>query len=465
MKTSLNWISGALEEEGPRYLAIANAMEQAIERNVLATGEKLPPHRTLAKLLGLDVTTVSRAYAEIKRRGLTSGEVGRGTFVRKRRPDAPPSLWQPPARDAFIDLSHNFPASGPDTPAISMLEEAMTRRGNTAALVGFQSDSGHLSHREAIARWLEASDITARPGELVITAGAQHGLLLAVHAVTQPDEIILCERLTFYGALSAAKFLGRKVLPVDMDAEGLLPAALERAFHTTGARTVYCNPTLHNPTTAIMGNERRHEIVAICRRHGATIIEDDVYSFLFAPRVQPLCALAPERTIHVSGFSKILGPGLRVGFVRAPGHVAPRLGAGLRATCLMAPAPMVEAVRHLLNDGGMARIATARTAQVRERQSWAQELLADSQAMSKENAFHVWLPIGAWHSEAFAAVARERGVGVAPGALFLADVDHHDEPAVRLCVSAVIDKSRLTQALRVLTELIAEGPFAARSIV
>ena len=146
-----------------------------------------------------------------------------------------------------------------------------------AGLFGQQADSGHRVHRvhrEAMVQWLETcNELQARASEIVITSGAQHGLMLGIQAVTRLDKVILCESVTFYGALSATKFLGRRVEPVDINREGLIPDALDRAFTATGARTLYCNPTLHNPTTSIMGSARREAIVEICRKHDATIVE------------------------------------------------------------------------------------------------------------------------------------------------------------------------------------------------
>ena len=154
-----------------------------------------------------------------------------------------------------------------------------------------------------------------------------------------------------------------------------------------------------------------------------------------------------------------------MGLVRAPGHLVPHIGAGLRASTLMAPAPMVELVCQMFRTGGMKRMADARMAQIQERRNWASEIWTSHSAQRQANAFHAWLPICAWRSEAFAAVAREREVGVAPGALFNVGAEARDGGAVRVCLSAAHDKSALLQALRVLSTLISEGPHAARTIV
>ena len=465
MSYDLKWLDGLVATNGPKYLAIADAIENAVENGLLEPGQRLPPHRTLCQTLAVDVTTVTRAYGEVKRRGLTTAEVGRGTFIRSRKSDAPSSLMQPSAPNGFIDLSHNFPATAPVNPLVRLLLERMKDEARSAEMLGLQADIGHFSHREAITNWLNSSELNVSPNELVITSGAQHGVLLAIHAVTKHNEVMLCESVTFYGALAAAKFLGRRFHPVDIDSEGILPHCLDDAFRVTAARTLYCMPTLHNPTAATMSRERREMIVAVCRKHDATIIEDDVYGFMIQPHMKTLCSLAPERTLYVSSFSKIVGPGLRVGFVRAPRHLIPRIGAGLRATNLMAPAQMVELVCQTLRTDEMSKLVAAKIKQVRDRQKWAVDVLKNCDYNSHPSSFHVWLKIGDWQSEAFAAAARERDVGVSPGALFTVNPDAKDNGAVRLCVSAASDKMQLQTALKILTDLVAEGPSASRAIV
>jgi DNA-binding transcriptional MocR family regulator len=462
VKALPDWLSGIAEGGVPRYVAIADAMERAVDSGALRSGDQLPPHRELARQLGLDVSTVTRAYSEIKRRGLTRGEVGRGTFVRRPRPDAPTSLWQA-STTHFVDLSHNFPESAPVNPAAALLSEASAGLLETSLLLSLQADAGHLSHRQVMAGWLESTCGTrVMPDDVIITTGAQHGVLLGVQAVTQTNDVVLVEGITYFGTLAAVRFLGRRPVPVAIDHEGLVPEALERALAETGSRVVVCNPTLHNPTTAVMGPDRRAAIARVCRKFDTTIVEDDVYALLHSPGLPSLCSLAPERTLYVTSFSKLVGCGPRVGLMRAPPHLAARLGVGLRATSLMAPTPMVELMCRMVKSDGMQRLAQARRAQLAERQAWADEILAGAPAQRHPAAYHAWLRIGTWRSESFVAAARERGVAVTPGAFFSVDSETSDTAAVRICVCAAIDKPSLQQALGVLLQLVAEGPHAVR---
>ena len=155
----MKWIYQAKRFKGPRYLAIADAVTRAIDDGELTNGTKLPTHRALADELELDVTTVTRAYSEIQRRGLIEARVGQGTFVLARLPDSPASLSTAPGDAQFIDLSHNFPAGAPALPNLRDLAKEVARNLDYGALLGRQSDTGMVSHRAAGAAYLETLGI------------------------------------------------------------------------------------------------------------------------------------------------------------------------------------------------------------------------------------------------------------------------------------------------------------------
>jgi len=178
---------------------------------------------------------------------------------------------------------------------------------------GFSPARPKSSHRAAGAHWLRRFGIEAQAEDIVVTCGWQHGLVLALAAQTKPGEPVLTEELGFYGLKSAAALLGRTLVPLRMDRHGLMPDDLDAACRRNGARALVCAPGLHNPTTATLPLERRHEVLCVCERHGLQIIEDDVYGFLIDPPLPSFAALAPERATHVTSISKIVGPGWRLG--------------------------------------------------------------------------------------------------------------------------------------------------------
>ncbi|CAA2143009.1 PLP-dependent aminotransferase family protein [Hyphomicrobium sp. ghe19] len=462
----MKWISEIRRLKGPRYLAIADAVTRAIDDGELLNGTRLPTHRSLADQLELDVTTVTRAYSEIQRRGLAEARVGQGTFVLARLPDSPVSSLTTTNNAPFIDLSHNFPAGAPPLPNLRELASEVARDLDYGALLGRQSDIGTVSHRAAGATYLQTLGVKAGSDDIVVCAGAQHGIAIALAALTEPGESILMEATTFYGARTAARMLGRNVVPVAMDDDGLMPDALEDALRSGHARVLYCAPTLHNPTTTTMPPSRRKAIAKICERYKIGVVEDDVYGFLLSPRPEPLAARLRTQAIYITSFSKNCGPGMRVGYMRVPEQWRRAVGTALRATTLMAAPIEAEIAARLVRTGLIAELEDAQRERNAERQLIAQQAFRGLDYSSSPTAFHVWLrmPSG-WQSEVFAAEAKLRGVGVSPAAFFNLDPKNARD-AVRVCLSAAESHDVLQRAAKILADLVVSGnPWAPTAAI
>ena len=200
-----NWQPNLEAQSGPRYLAIATALELDIDGGQLSPGERLPTHRDLAWRLGVTVGTVTRAYAEAERRGLVAGEVGRGTFVRERTPvDLLQSTTQFGA-PGFIDLAHNFPPGDANAEEVAAVLAELSAERSLPGLLGYDMGFGRPEHRAAGARWVAEAGLPSEPGNIVVSAGCQHAMLLALGAVTRPGDTVLTEELTFYGVKSIAE--------------------------------------------------------------------------------------------------------------------------------------------------------------------------------------------------------------------------------------------------------------------
>ena len=462
----MKWTLEVKRLNGPRYLAIADAVTRAIDSGELQNGIRLPTHRALAEALEIDVTTVTRAYAEIQRRGLAQARVGHGTFVLARPPDSPASPWLAPTEIKFIDLSHNFPASAPLVPGLRELAEDVARELDIGGLLGRQHDIGMTSHRAAGATYLHSLGVDAVSDDIVVCAGAQHGLTLAVAALTQPGDSILTEETTFYGMRAAAAMLGRNLIGVAMDKEGLLPDALDVACRSSGSRVLYCTPTLHNPTTAIMPPARRKAIARVCSHHKIAVIEDDVYGFLLVPKQRPLWRDLRSLCIYITSVSKSCGPGLRVGYMCVPEPWRRAVGAALRATTLMAAPLEAEIATRLIRTGYIGRLEDAQRARIRQRQAIAAEAFQDIEHLAHPSAFHVWLRMpGSWQSEVFATEAKLRGVGVTPSAYFNLNPERTAD-AVRVCLSAAESNDILRKGVSTLADLVRGGnPWTYKSAI
>jgi DNA-binding transcriptional MocR family regulator len=449
---------------GPRYRAIADALARDVARGRLAPGMRLPTHRALADQLGVTVGTVTRAYAEAARRGLLSGEVGRGSFIRSA--PTPLSHLLPPGTAGVVNLSVNHPpVTARDRAALKASLAALARRADVADLLfGYQPEAGLPRHRQAAAGWISRTGLAARPEDVVVCAGGQHAMTVTLATLLEPGDLLLTESLTYPGVKTLAGLLRLRLHGVPIDEHGLRPDALETVLRAGSARALYCLPTFHNPTTALMPEARRAEIAELCRRYGVPIVEDDVPGPLPLERPRPLVTFAPEIGYYVTTTSKCLAPGLRVAYVLAPPGGADRIAAALRATTWMAAPLGVEIATRWMEDGTADALLDARRQEARARHELARRLLGRLEYRAHPDAYHVWLTLpDPWPSAAFAARARQSGVAIAPADVFM--VGRGAPPhAVRISLGGP-PRDTLERALRVLLTVLAGPPDAGLAIV
>lgn len=460
------WVPDLAGQGGPRYLALAEAIAGAIARGELRPGDRLPPQRTLAWRLGVTTGTVGRAYAVAASRGLLAGEVGRGTYVRAPEGSGGGfSVLPPPREGGIADL-------GVNTAILPWQEEHYARTLAAVAAspgigdaVRYMPTAGLARHREGIARWLRRRGISTEPDRILLTCGAQHGLALAVAVLTAPGQAVMVEALTYPGLLGALSLMHRKVEPLAMDAEGALPESLDRAAHESGARVAFLQPSLQNPTAAVMSEARRRDILAVARARDLLLVEDDIYGSLLADGPPPLHALDPERVVYVSSASKCLAPGLRCGWTVAPGNLVMRLAEAAFATAVTQGATHFEVLHRWIEEGIAEEITAGLRKEVTARQEIAARVLAGLETVAHPASFHLLLHLPEpWRGGTFADAAGGRGVRVVAASAFAARPATAPR-AVRVSISGAETREKLETALGLLKAIIEEGDGGARGVI
>lgn len=471
------WIPNLEAFPGPRYQALATAIETAIQTGELPVGAKLPPQRNLAWKLGVTVGTVSRGYMLAEQKGLLSGEVGRGTFVKpydgltggngfRSEIVAPqgeiPRLTTP----GVIELSRNEP-SLPDFEDIMRSSlQRLSLRGGLQNLLGYSRTLGDPAHRAAAAQWIGRVGLSVTPEQVIATAGAQQALAIVMTAMTMPNEIMLVESLTYGGVHENAQQRPIRLEAVAMDDEGMRPDALAEAARRTGSRLVLIQPTIHNPTTVMMTAERRNAIIAVARKHDLTIIEDDVYGFLIKDRPLPIAALAPERTIYITSASKCMAPGLRVGWIAAPPVLVERFADALHAVAVNNPRLNQEIVRQWIEDGTAAMLVDRLREEAAIRNAMAADAFDGLTLRSHPASLHCYLELPQpWRPNEFTNQALGQGVRIASCTSFLLDNRPNPPPWVRVSLAPSPDRSEVADGLRRLRNLIERGPEARHAVV
>ncbi len=442
----------------PKYQALLDALQRDIGSGTLSPGTRLPTQRDLAQRLGVAIGTVGRAYAAAEQRGIVSGEVGRGTFVRGPVPDVERGSLEEEDPEV-IDLSKSRLVRDPRVGSVGEILQTLARRPDLDRLMDFyQPAPGMARHREAGASWIRHAGLAVPPERVIITSGAQHGAATVLASLAKPGDLILTEHVTYTGMKAIASLLHLQLRGLPLDQYGLIPEAFEAACREHSPRALYCMPTLQNPTARTMPLGRRQALAEIAERYDVALIEDDVYGFLPDAPLPPLTAIAPANSYYITSTSKSLAPGLRVGYVVAPESRVDRVAGVIRAsTWLIAPL-LAELASEWIARGEAEAMVAWKREETSARHGAAIRILGRWLAGTPPRSFHLWLPLPEpWRTEEFVAQARARQVVVSPSEEFV--VGRESAPhAVRVCLGATSSRARLEEGLGRLADLLENGP-------
>jgi GntR family transcriptional regulator/MocR family aminotransferase len=340
------------QSETPLYQQIGTYLRQAILSGNLLADTRLPACRQLAHDLGVNRTTVENAYAELEADGLVFSRMGSGTYVLPQNPipsiqknsDAALPLWQQSLQsnhilrksDAVDDMlaaaGHPRPISFSSgisdarqfpSEEFRRIIQTVMRRDQIAAFE-YGERNGYTPLREGIAHILASQGLQAHPENILITAGSQQAIFLAAQVLLKPNDIVLVEDPTYSSALDLFRTLGFQIVGIPMDGQGMQVEKLEILLQQYHPKLIYTIPNFHNPTGTCLSSARRRQLIVLADRYNVPILEDDFVGDLrYEGHAQPsLKALDPGgQVIYVSTFSKMLMPGLRVGFIVADGPV------------------------------------------------------------------------------------------------------------------------------------------------
>ena len=450
------WVPDLGAAGKPVYLAVADAIADDLRSGRLAPGSRLPPQRELAAVLGVDLTTVTRAYAEARRRGLVSATVGRGTFVGL----APAGLAYGVPSGAPVDMTMNMPPPFQDEAVARAMWsgfDSLQRKQGLQLFLRYQDPGGSADDRAAGAAWLAERAPGLDPSRTLVSAGAQPALVAVLAALANRGDAICCEALAYPGLRAAAAHLGLAVIGLPMDEQGLVPSELARVCRDVGPKAVCCTPTLQNPTTATMSLARRDDLVRVARRFRLPIVEDDAYGRLPERPEPSLASLAPELTWHIAGLAKLASPAMRLAYVAAPAaRAAGQVGANLRAVSGMASPILAALATRWIESGLMPRILGAIREETRIRRRIAAEALG-AWASEPADAFHLWLRLPPpWTRAAFQSELQARDISVVPSDAFA--TTGQPPEAVRVGLGAAASRADLARALGAMAEVLGQRP-------
>ena len=377
-----------------RYKAVVDRYAQAIRSGQLPAGSRLPTHRTLAAGERISLATATRVYRELEEMGLVSGETGRGTFVRDLSLPPGHGVDQQVVAADVVDLNFNYPSLPEQGDALREALRQLAMAGDIDSHLRYQPHAGRLAERDIIARHLICQHFAPDAENVLIVNGAQHGLAVTVMGLLRPGDVVAVDALTYSGFKALAALYHLELAAIPCRPEGPDLQALQTLCQQRRVRAVYTMPTLHNPLGWVLNTGQRQALADLARQHDLLIIEDAAYARLVSHPPPPVVSYAPERTVYVTGFSKNIATGLRVGVVISPPRYRPEIERAIRATTWNTPTLISSLICAWIEDGTVARFETQKRQDARQRQQVAREVLCGLPVVSHPDSYFVWLPLG-----------------------------------------------------------------------
>ncbi|HBS0046233.1 TPA: PLP-dependent aminotransferase family protein [Klebsiella pneumoniae] len=377
-----------------RYKAVVDRYAQAIRSGQLPAGSRLPTHRTLAAGERISLATATRVYRELEEMGLVSGETGRGTFVRDLSLPPGHGVDQQVVAADVVDLNFNYPSLPEQGDALREALRQLAMAGDIDSHLRYQPHAGRLAERDIIARHLTCQHFAPDAENVLIVNGAQHGLAMTVMGLLRPGDVVAVDALTYSGFKALAALYHLELAAIPCRPEGPDLQALHTLCQQRRVRAVYTMPTLHNPLGWVLNTGQRQALADLARQHDLLIIEDAAYARLVSHPPPPVVSYAPERTVYVTGFSKNIATGLRVGVVISPPRYRPEIERAIRATTWNTPTLISSLICAWIEDGTVARFETQKRQDARQRQQVAREVLCGLPVVSHPDSYFVWLPLG-----------------------------------------------------------------------
>lgn len=457
----------------PVFLKIARALMNDIRRGRLKPGAVLPSSRTLATSLGVHRNTVLAAYRELTAEGWIETEAARGTFVSASMPEMPAQRAAGKQRSvANQKIGFDLPARAGSNAAVRQDESGMLQlsagkpdvrllpteliarayrraaRATDKHLFDYGDPRGDARLREALAAMLgSVRGVVTTADEVLVTRGSQMALDVTARALLSPGDVVAVESLGYRPAWEAMRQTGARIVSLPIDEEGLSVDALEHLLSKEAIRAVYLTPHHQYPSTVLLSSPRRLRLLDLARTHRFAIIEDD-YDHEFHYDGRPVLPLASADragvVVYIGTLSKILAPGIRIGFVVAPSPMLERLAAVRTFIDRQGDHAVERAIADLLEDGEVQRHARRMRRIYQERR----DLLANALRKHLGGALEFTVPSGGiamWlrvaedlDVDAWVERAAEKKLSVHAGRRYA--FDGRSRPYLRVCFASLNDR-------------------------
>lgn len=442
-------------------------------------GSKIPPERKLAAELGVSRNTVVRAYDELEAEGFIAGKMGSGRFVQplppasafswmdgRTQPDMDSLLPYPSHMAELLAVQVDHPGTinfahgngGKHTVHSSGFLAHLHKAAGQLDAYYFTSVQGQPQLREQIVRWMNLQKISS-PEQILITSGSQEALYFVTRLLAKPGDAVVTEMPTYFGSLQLFQSLGMRVIPIPVDGDGMDVEKLEPVLARFRPRFLYTVPTFHNPTGVTLSLQRRKRLLAISETYQLPIIEDDAYRHLHLQQEPPPSLLELDRSglvIYLNTFSKVLFPGLRIGWIAATHPVIHMLSRFKELSITTNTLGQAALASFMQTDALLCHLQRVRSL-YREQAASMEHFLQPWQSLGitynkPSGGFYFWISLPEKvNARSLMLACRKRGVAFTCGDMFL--LREADQRYIRLCYTHE-PTSQIEAGMTILAEVL-----------
>lgn len=447
----ITWIPDVKVNAEPIYISIAHCLEEDIKAGKLEGGFKLPPQRVIANFLGINHSTVTRAYKLCEEKGLIKGVTGKGTFVHFHA-GIPQNLLTDHNLN-IIEMGMVLALYEVNAIIESSLKE-IYQNIDYDAILRYAPPEGHIRHRYIASKWLSRLYLDCSPEQIIITDGTQSALSIILISLFDKGDRIIVDEYTYTGFISLAKLLGIILVPVKTNEDGIDIDELKVTVKRESIKGIYLIPDCHNPTTAILSNDKRKTIAQIIKKNNLILIEDSPFSFTVQSNFKPISHDIPDNSFYIAGTSKSINPTFRISYIVSPQKYVSQLSHGVNNLTWMASPINAEIVSQLLNSSKYDELVKIKIATLKERNQLVDHILHDYHLIPNQASLFRYLILPESISDKNIELAcLEKGVQIFSSKRFSIST-HPNQNAIRLSISGPKDMEELRKGLLIIKEVL-----------
>jgi len=448
----ITWIPVLEKANKPLYILIAESIERDIKCGKLKSSFKLPAQRIIAGYLGINHSTVTRAYKLCEEKGLIKGVIGKGTFVCSTA-GIPTDLLITHRDKNVIEMGTGHPlyeVNGLIKSIVSELYSSM----DYDLILKYTPPEGHIKHRYIASTYLQQHKIESTVDNILITSGSQNALAVILISLFRKGDRIIVDELSYTGLNNLAKLIGIILIPVKGDKSGIDIPELKTTCKRENIKGIYLMPDCHNPTSVVMDTRKREAVSKIIDRYNLILIEDGTFSFCLEKKIKPISSIIPNNGIYIYGTSKALNPTFRISYIVSPEKYLKQLKHSIQALTWMASPFTSEIVSLLQSSSKYDEIVKAKLKILKERNLITDKILKEFDLWPSKTSMFRYLSLPKEFDDAVIEnLCLKSGIQVFSSKRFSTGMKN-DQNAIRISISGPQNKQELIRGLKILKNIL-----------